>query len=483
MRHRLGQGMPRMCRRAGSGLYVALRHWCPPGGRVLMSPVNDDVIFFVVLAAGLRPVQAPFDAHDGSIDLAAVPGSHSARAVRRPHHQSVREPRPGARTGARCDTLGIPLIEDAAHAIGSEIAGRPVGTFGHASVFSLSKHVGAKTGGFLAIADPGLRAALAKTRDELLEPPARRPNSPTRYVRTRRPAYVGCDWRRAAWAALRHARSGGTRGDQDAAPGRRAEAGAGHGAGARGVPSLGPGRPARLPDPARAGPGSTYATAPRRAGRVGSRPIDAVLNGWPLPGGAGRQLPGPGLGGRRRGARARPAALPGAAARRGPGRGHRAALARDRGSPRAISTTRRSTTTRATPSPTRRPHPGPAAWFARHALPVDPRLAGRAIDVLARRAPGPRRRKAPAAVADTVRPRGSRDRRTRPRAGWPWAAPGRSRTRPPAHAADGDSMFRNAYALMLSTASRPPSASASGWSPRATTARRRSGRARPPSPR
>jgi dTDP-4-amino-4,6-dideoxygalactose transaminase len=55
------------------GLYVALRHWCPPGGRVLMSPVNDDVIFFVVLAAGLRPVQAPLNAHDGSIDVAAVP--------------------------------------------------------------------------------------------------------------------------------------------------------------------------------------------------------------------------------------------------------------------------------------------------------------------------------------------------------------------------------------------------------------------------
>ncbi|MEW5633098.1 DegT/DnrJ/EryC1/StrS aminotransferase family protein, partial [Streptomyces hydrogenans] len=55
------------------GLYLALRRWCPPGGRVLMSPVNDDVIFFVVLAAGLRPVQAPLDPRDGSLDPAAVP--------------------------------------------------------------------------------------------------------------------------------------------------------------------------------------------------------------------------------------------------------------------------------------------------------------------------------------------------------------------------------------------------------------------------
>ena len=39
------------------GLYVALRHWCEPGGRILMSPVNDDVILFVVLAADIRSLQ------------------------------------------------------------------------------------------------------------------------------------------------------------------------------------------------------------------------------------------------------------------------------------------------------------------------------------------------------------------------------------------------------------------------------------------
>jgi hypothetical protein len=38
-----------------------------------MSPVNDDVILFVVLAAGLRPMMAPVSADDGNIDPAAVP--------------------------------------------------------------------------------------------------------------------------------------------------------------------------------------------------------------------------------------------------------------------------------------------------------------------------------------------------------------------------------------------------------------------------
>ncbi|WP_405802032.1 DegT/DnrJ/EryC1/StrS family aminotransferase [Streptomyces sp. NBC_01506] len=171
MRRRLGRECLYMpsCR---LGLYVALRHWCPPGGRVLMSPVNDDVIMFVVLAAGLRPVQAPLNARDGSIDPAAVPesGWRGLSAVLTTNLYGNPDPAPELR--ARCDALGIPLIEDAAHAIGGEVAGRAVGTFGDAAVFSLSKHVGAKTGGFLAMADPALRTELAAARDALLEPSA-----------------------------------------------------------------------------------------------------------------------------------------------------------------------------------------------------------------------------------------------------------------------------------------------------------------------
>src|SRR5207248_6047829 len=42
-------------------LYLAFREWLRPGDRVLMSPINDDVVFFVVLAAGLVPVLGPVD--------------------------------------------------------------------------------------------------------------------------------------------------------------------------------------------------------------------------------------------------------------------------------------------------------------------------------------------------------------------------------------------------------------------------------------
>ncbi|MFD9431257.1 DegT/DnrJ/EryC1/StrS family aminotransferase [Streptomyces sp. NPDC060002] len=185
------------------GLYVALRHWCPPGGRVLMSPVNDDVIFFVLLAAGLRPVQAPLNPLDASIDIDAVPdevwGSLSGVLTTNLYGNPDDTPR----LRKKCDALGIPLFEDGAHAIGSEVGGRPVGAWGDASVFSLSKHVGAKAGGFLACADPGLREALEKTCEDLLLP-GRFTAELAYTVRPYAEATVrGLRLRRAAWATMR----------------------------------------------------------------------------------------------------------------------------------------------------------------------------------------------------------------------------------------------------------------------------------------
>ncbi|MFI8087897.1 DegT/DnrJ/EryC1/StrS family aminotransferase [Streptomyces sp. NPDC086080] len=184
------------------GLYVALRHWCPPGGRVLMSPVNDDVVLFVVLAAGLRPVQAPLNPFDASIDLDAVPEEtwNSLSAVLTTNLYGNPDPAPELR--ARCDASGIVLLEDAAHAIGSEVGGRPVGAWGEASVFSLSKHVGAQAGGILSLADPGLVDAVRGTCAELVTP--RRASSELAHaVRPYAEAAVrGLGLRRAAWAAM-----------------------------------------------------------------------------------------------------------------------------------------------------------------------------------------------------------------------------------------------------------------------------------------
>ncbi|MDT9698317.1 DegT/DnrJ/EryC1/StrS family aminotransferase [Streptomyces sp. P17] len=151
-------------------LYLALRRWCRPGARVLMSPVNDDVILFVVLAAGCRPVQAPVSVWDGNIDPAAVPEStwRTIDAVLTTNLYGI--PDRVLELRRRCEQLGIPLIEDAAHAIGTHVDGQPVGTFGTAAAFSLSKHVAATAGGFLAVEDARTRRELELLRDDLLTP-------------------------------------------------------------------------------------------------------------------------------------------------------------------------------------------------------------------------------------------------------------------------------------------------------------------------
>jgi dTDP-4-amino-4,6-dideoxygalactose transaminase len=78
--------------------------------------------------------------------------------------------------GAPCDVdaldalareLGVPLVFDAAHALGSSTAGRPVGGFGTAEVFSLSptKVAVAGEGGLVATHDEGLAQAVRLGRD------------------------------------------------------------------------------------------------------------------------------------------------------------------------------------------------------------------------------------------------------------------------------------------------------------------------------
>ena len=149
-------------------LWCGLRALLQPGQRLLMSPVNDDVIFFVVLAAGLRPVMAPLSAADGNIDANAVPEAlwSSVDGVLSTNLYGL--PDSMEQLQKRCTGLGIPLIEDAAHAIETEVDGRPVGTFGDVAGFSFAKHVGAGRGGALAFADADRRSELQRIRNGLL---------------------------------------------------------------------------------------------------------------------------------------------------------------------------------------------------------------------------------------------------------------------------------------------------------------------------
>jgi dTDP-4-amino-4,6-dideoxygalactose transaminase len=127
-------------------VHVAFRVLLKPGDRILMSPLEDDTVFFGALAAGLRPVMAPLSAHDGNICPEAVSEAtwSSLAAVLTANTYGL--PDRVAELGSRCDELGIPLIEDAAHALETEVDGRPIGSFGAISIFSLSKHLPGRGG-------------------------------------------------------------------------------------------------------------------------------------------------------------------------------------------------------------------------------------------------------------------------------------------------------------------------------------------------
>jgi hypothetical protein len=143
------------------GLYLLFRNWLRPGDRLLMSPVDDDVVFFTVLAADLVPVIAPLDPRTGNINPEAVPESTWARLrgvlttnlYGTPDRMEILEEQ-----ARRHDLL---LIEDAAHAFDSRVGGRRIGTFGRASVFSLNKFIGIP-GGVVTFAEDRERDLLAR---------------------------------------------------------------------------------------------------------------------------------------------------------------------------------------------------------------------------------------------------------------------------------------------------------------------------------
>jgi dTDP-4-amino-4,6-dideoxygalactose transaminase len=148
-------------------LYLALRTWLTPGKAILMSPINDDIILFVVLAAGLRPVMAPVSVDDGNIDVEAVPEDVWSKVSGVLTTNLYGLPDQMRKLRDRCDRRGIPLIEDAAHAIETTVGDDPLGTFGEASAFSFSKHVAADNGGVLAVADEARLPELEHLRDLL----------------------------------------------------------------------------------------------------------------------------------------------------------------------------------------------------------------------------------------------------------------------------------------------------------------------------
>jgi dTDP-4-amino-4,6-dideoxygalactose transaminase len=129
-----------------------------PGDDVITSPVTWPATANVVVHVGARPVFVDVRDSDLNIDPAEV-----VKAVT-PRTKAIL---PVDLAGQPADLdplldLGVPVIEDAAHAIGADYRGRAIGSVALATCFSLyaTKNVTAGEGGVVTTDDDDLAAAL-----------------------------------------------------------------------------------------------------------------------------------------------------------------------------------------------------------------------------------------------------------------------------------------------------------------------------------
>jgi len=148
-------------------LYVAFQEWLKPGDRILMSPVNDDVVFFTVLAAGLTPVLGPIDPSTGNLDPGAVDEDTWAglRAVMTTNLYGI--PDRMDILMERCGRHGLVLVEDACQAFDSVFRGERIGVFGPVAALSLTKHIDG-VGGILIFSEAERRKSLAQRAEEVI---------------------------------------------------------------------------------------------------------------------------------------------------------------------------------------------------------------------------------------------------------------------------------------------------------------------------
>jgi len=145
-------------------IHLAFQLLLSPGDRILMSPLEDDTVFFGALAAGLRPVMAPVSTHDGNMRIDAIDDVTWSTISAVLTGNTYGLPDRVVELSATCGRFEIPLIEDAAHALETDIDGRPIGSFGAVSAFSLSKHFPGR-GGVLAFDREVSRRDVTRLRD------------------------------------------------------------------------------------------------------------------------------------------------------------------------------------------------------------------------------------------------------------------------------------------------------------------------------
>lgn len=133
-----------------------------PGDEVISTAMTAEPTNMAILHAGGKIVWADVDPANGNLTAASVAEKMTdrTRAVMVVHYGGIPAPVDGIRAAAA--THNIPVIEDAAHALGARYSGAPVGTHSEFVMFSLQaiKHMTTVDGGMLACNGPGDREKL-----------------------------------------------------------------------------------------------------------------------------------------------------------------------------------------------------------------------------------------------------------------------------------------------------------------------------------
>jgi perosamine synthetase len=127
-----------------------------PGDEVVTTAMTAEPSNMAILHAGAQIVWADVDPRNGNIDPDSVAARITSRtkAILVVHYGGI--PVSLERLTAVAAAAGVPVVEDAAHALGARYGGRPLGSHSRFVVFSLQaiKHMTTVDGGVLATREP-----------------------------------------------------------------------------------------------------------------------------------------------------------------------------------------------------------------------------------------------------------------------------------------------------------------------------------------
>lgn len=138
---------------ARNGIYALARLWGLAGKEVLFPAYFHGVELEALMEAGVRPRFYPVNARmqvDPQEVIERI--GEETRAVYLIHYLGF--PGPAEELAAACAERGIRLVEDCALSLLSSQGDRPLGTFGHASIFCLYKTLPTPNGGVLILRQP-----------------------------------------------------------------------------------------------------------------------------------------------------------------------------------------------------------------------------------------------------------------------------------------------------------------------------------------